>query len=271
MSPRTVTSDISRCLEEALHGAAEDWLAEAHDAPPLAALTRSRTTDTAVLAAPGVGRVVRKRWSWPGLEERLKGIGRTTALARTPAEREHAALARTYGPHALRFHPAPLAVRVVREGPFAVRAMLLLAEVPGAVDLATFLRDEPPGPRRRSVLADLARRTRAMHDDGVADGDFHPRNLLVEPGAQRVWKVDCARQRRHHAPLSRRRADHDLACVDVGLARFATRTERLRALRTYLDAPRGDPAVRSRARSLDALRRRLEIDEERRLPPRPGE
>lgn len=267
-APRVTSVASERLVASLGDTAASEWLADAHDAPPERELTRSRTTDTSLIATPSGGAVVRKRWRWPGLEERLKGLGRTTAFARTPAEREWEALGRTYGASDLRFHPAPLAVRVERRGGFAVRAMLLLEEVPGCVDLATFLRDEDDRERRRRVLHDLATRTRAMHADGVADGDLHPRNLLVERDALRVWKVDCARQRRRAAPLTGRHADHDLACIDVGLARFATRAERLRALRVYLDVGAGAPATRRRAAAILALRARLDATEASRLPAR---
>ena len=259
-----IREDLRRGLSEP---AAETLVAMVHDAAPIRWLTQSRTTDTAVVEVPGWGIVVRKRWRWPGLGERLKGVGRTTALAATPAEREWRALGRTYGAHGLRFHPGPLALRVEREGAFAARAMLLLEAVPAARDLAAYLADERDRASRASVLADLATRVRAMHGDGVADGDLHPRNLLVQGGDLRVWKVDCARQRRHRAPLTGRRADYDLACIDLGLARFASRGERLRALRVYVGGDGGTRDLRAQASRIAAMRRRIDPVEARRLPP----
>jgi hypothetical protein len=78
--------------------------------------------------------------------------------------------------------------------------------------------------------------------------------------------VDCARQRVRQAPLTGRHADHDLACVDVGLAVFASRSERLRALRTYLGDAASGEGLRHRAAAVEALHRRLAAEEERRLP-----
>ncbi len=271
MTATRVTTIVAPNLAEAANADTASCVAAAHDVEPETVLTRSRTTDTCVIVVAGLGRAVRKRWWWPGTAERIKGLGRTTALARTPAEREFVALGRTYGDDALAFHPTPLAARVERRGGFAVRAMLLMTEIAGAVELALFLRDERDPRRRRDVLLDLAARTAAMHGAGVADGDFHARNLLVQPASARVWKVDCPRQRACTAPLGHRRADLDLACVDVALALFATRAERLRALRHYLGgAPRREQ-VRRRARAVGTLRRGSACDRERhRLPPAAG-
>lgn len=269
MSGTRVTVDMAEALREELVEAGVDAvLAAVHDAVPLRWLTRSRTTDTAIVQVPGRGSVVRKRWRWPGFGERLKGVGRTTALAPTPAEREWRALGRSYGSSGLRFHPRPLALRIEREGAFAARAMLLLEEIPDASDLAEYLAGEAHPSSRAAVLRDLASRVRVMHADGVADGDLHPRNLLVQSRDLRVWKVDCARQRVHRAPLTGRRAEYDLACIDVGLARFASRGERVRALRLYLGGRVGGDTVRALAERVDVMRRRIESIEGPRLPPR---
>jgi tRNA A-37 threonylcarbamoyl transferase component Bud32 len=243
------------------------WLAAVQASESLENLTLARTTDTAIVEVPLLGRVVRKRWRWPGMKERLRGVGRTTALARTPAEREYLALQRRYGPDAVTFHPRPLAVLVERRGALAQAAMLLLTEIPESVDLAEFLRDEAAPARRRAILADLATRMAAMHASGVTDGDCHPRNILIERAATRTWKVDCGRQRVGRPPATGRRAEYDLACLDVGLARFASRSERVRALATYLSArsQRGD--LRSWATRVVALRGRIAPEESRRLPP----
>jgi len=245
----------------------EGWLLALHAAEPVTILTRSRTTDTSIVEVPSLGRAVRKRWRWPGVTERLKGVGRTTALASTPAEREFTALERTYGERGIEFHPAPLAAFVERSGGLASGAMLLLTEIEGSVDLAEFLRDERASALRRDVLADLAARIAAMHGDGVTDGDLHPRNVLVDAAGPRTWKVDCGRQRAQRQPASRRRAEYDLACLDVGLARFASAAERTRALAAYLAARGASTELRSWATRVAAMGARLAPKEADRLPP----
>jgi tRNA A-37 threonylcarbamoyl transferase component Bud32 len=263
-------------LAEALQGALPDevrpdeWLADAWAADPLRELTRSRTTDTAVIDLAGLGPAVRKRWRWPGVREQLKGVGRTTALARTPAEREFAALGRSYAAHAP-FHPRPLAAWIERGRSLATAAMLLLELVDDAVDLAMFLRDEGDAGRRRAVLADLAAKLAAMHDAGVTDGDCHARNVLVQPAEARTWKVDCGRQRMGRAPATGRRTVYDLACLDVAFERFASDEERARFLERYLAGRGAAPDHGDFSRRLAAFRERIAPEESRRLPPRRDE
>ncbi len=221
-------------------------------------LAVSRTTKTAVVQIPGGGAAVRKQWRFPEPRDRLRGAFRTTFLARSPASRAWRAM-RDGGPTG--FHPPALAAFDDRRGGVLHECLLLLTYIPGARDLAIFLRDERDPASRHSVLTDLAVRLRAMHDAGVADGEMHPRNVLVAEG--RTYKVDCARQRRFAGGAPRRRRAHDLACLDVGLLRLASRVERARALRAYA---RDVGDLRPLARRIEHLRRGLAEREERRLP-----
>ena len=125
--------------------------------------------------------------------------------------------------------------------------------------------------RRRDVLADLAERVAAMHEAGVTDGDCHPRNVLVDAAPCRTWKVDCGRQRAGGRPAIGRRAEYDLACLDVGLTRFASRSERLRALCAYLSARAMRGALREWATRTSAFTARIAPEESRRLPASPNE
>jgi hypothetical protein len=138
---------------------------------------------------------------------------------------------------------------------------LLLEEVPDAVDLAHFLRDERDAARRGRVLADLALRTREMHAAGLHDREHHPRNVLV--AGDRTWKVDCAKQRRGAAPVATKDALDDLAALDVALVRLAGPDERDAFLGAALADARA-PAVRA---ALDTARRRHDRRESVRLPP----
>lgn len=228
---------------------------------PVAVLTRSRTTETAVVDVPGAGRIVRKRRWWPRAADRAKGAFRTTIAAASPARREHEALGRLRRLPPDPFAPAPLGWTESRRGGVLHACTLLLEEVEGAVDLGLFLRDERDARRRARVLGDLALRTRAMHAAGIADGDHHPRNVLVAGG--RTWRVDCAKQRVHRGPLAPSAIVSDLAALDVGLVRLATAAERVAFLAAATGVP-PDPAFLAR---LDAARSGIDARECKRLPP----
>lgn len=223
-------------------------------------LTRSRTTETAVVEVPSVGRLIRKRWWWPRTSDRAKGAFRTTVAAHSPARREHAALTRLRALPGGPFAPAPLGVVEERRGGVLTACTLLLEEIRDAVDLATFLRDERDPAARAYVLTDLAVRTRAMHAAGLLDREHHPRNVLVADG--RTWKVDCAKQRVRRGAVPPATAVGDLATLDVGLVRLATAEEREAFLEAALGVP-PDPALRAR---LDAARARIDARESDRLP-----
>ncbi len=242
-------------------------LRASYEALPVETWATSRTTDTSVIEVGALGRIVRKRWRFHELRDRLRGIGRTTAWADSPAAREFASLQAGADVHeqdasGLRY-PRPLAVLELRQGGLLMDCLLLLEEVAGARDLATWLRATDRRRARRDVLAQLGRRAAGMHALGIVDGDFHLRNLLVDPEL-RLWKVDCRRLRTR--ALSRRRRVYDLASADVGLRVLASRTERARALRAYADGlTRAER--HALARLVERLRARLAPDEERRLPP----
>ncbi len=229
------------------------------DAAALTTFAKSRTTQTAVVEVPGLGRVVRKTWTWPRRRDRAKGALRTTWAARSPARREFEALARLVvladGP----FAPTPLGyVEERRHG--VLRSCLLVAtEVAGAVDLASWLAATRPSATRTQVLARLARRVRRMHDAGLVDFEMHPRNVIVARDGRDVLKVDCAKQRRRRRDASRRDRARDLAALDVGLVRLATGDERA----AFFDAYGADAALVAAA---ERARRTIDARESKRLP-----
>jgi tRNA A-37 threonylcarbamoyl transferase component Bud32 len=228
---------------------------------PVSVLARSRTTETAVVDLPGLGRAVRKRWWWPRAADRAKGAFRTTVAARSPARREMEALLRLRrlpsGPCA----PAPLAIVEERRAGVLQACALLLEEVAGATDLATFLRDERDAARRAAVLFDLAARVREMHAAGLVDRDLHPRNVLV--AGVRTWKVDSPKQRAGREPARPADVLADLAALDVGLVRLASPAERA----AFVAGALGAAPDRATLARLDAARARIDERESRRLPP----
>jgi hypothetical protein len=138
------------------------------------------------------------------------------------------------------------------------------------------MRDEGNPATRAQVLADLARRVRGMHDAGLADCEMHPRNVVVQPSLHRTWKIDVAKQRGYRGPAPRHAAIDDLACLDVGISRFATAAERRAFLAEYAanrtPANGTDAATDSDVARLDAevATRRMAHDarESARLPTR---
>jgi hypothetical protein len=217
---------------------------------------KSRTTETVSIDVPDLGRVVRKRWTWPRRSDRLKGALRTTWAARSPARREFEALARLHALAGGPFAPEPLGFLDHREHGVLRACVLVTREIEGAQDLAHWLVATPPGRARSTVLARLAERVREMHDAGLADFEMHPRNVLVVPATGSVLKVDCAKQRRRAGRDARAR---DLAALDVGLVRLARPRERDAFLRTY----GADEALRA---SIERERLRIDARESRRLP-----
>jgi len=228
------------------------------EATPLVVFAKSRTTETAVVALDGVGRVVRKRWTWPRRRDRAKGALRTTWAARSPARSEFAALARLVALPVGAFAPAPLAFLEERRHGVLRACLLVATEISDATDLATWLARARSARARADVLALLARRVRAMHDAGLADFEMHPRNVLVAPSGD-VLKVDCAKQRRRRGPASARDRARDLAALDVGLARLASPSERAAFFRVY-------GADAELAAATERARTKIDARESARLP-----
>lgn len=246
--------------------------ADAIDAlEPTQILTRSRTTETAVVVLPGIPRAIRKRWWWPRRRDRAKGVFRTTFAATSPARREYDALLRLRSLPGGPFAPAPIGYVETRTAGVLIACALLLDEVPGAIDLARWLRDERDARLRRDVLLDLARRTRSMHDAGIVDREMHPRNVLVEPGAVRTWKIDVPKQRAGRGPASRAGAVDDLACLDVGLFRLASPEERAAFIAEYVGASVGGDTLSAFAAEIESRRAVQDLREAGRLPPLPSD
>lgn len=242
------------------------WLAAVE---PRRILARSRTTETAAVDLPGYGPAIRKRWWWPRPRDLFRGAFRTTFAAPSPARREHDALLRLRSLRDGPFAPSPIGLLEERRAGVLLACMLLVEEIPGAVDLASWLHGARDPGARSAVLADLARRTRGMHDAGIVDREMHPRNVLVDAQARRTWKIDVPKQRQRSTRARRADVVDDLACLDVGIARLASRPERSAFLAAYLGPASNANELTALDADVTARRAVQDVREARRLPQLP--
>lgn len=247
------------------HDAHVDWRESLDRAVVERVVTESRTTRLELMRLPDGSRCARKSWVFPSRRDRLRGAFRTTIAARSPAAREFDALVRLRALGEPDLAPEPwLASEERRAGVLhACTLTLRWLEDVAALDQFLLAPTEPAVLRR--ALGTVAVATARMHEAGLLDRDHHPRNVLVSPDGGRVWFIDSPKQRAG-TRVERRRAALDLAALDVGLSRLVSRSERLRAIRRYLDA-RGIAEDRA-GRWVDAvaaLRIALEPRELRRL------
>lgn len=159
----------------------EGWalLASLRDARVVA---RSRTalTEEGLLDLPsGEVRVFRKVYAYRGFGAKVRGMFRTTFLARSRAAREADALRRLHG---MGLAPAPLAMAEERTLGFLDEAMLATRAVPGGRDLSGL--DPLPG-----LAAAAGRAAGRMHAAGLGRLDLAPRNLVAAPSAGGGWEI----------------------------------------------------------------------------------
>jgi tRNA A-37 threonylcarbamoyl transferase component Bud32 len=151
------------------------------------------------------------------------------------------------------------------------RAFLLLAALPGAVDLRQYLHDQrgaPPG-RRYRFAADLGAAVARAHAAGFDHPDLYAKHVLVDAATGRCSFLDWQRSRRRPRVGWRTRV-RDLAALDATLAEDrATVRERLAFLRSYLGERRADASRFARAirASASRLLRRGHVQKERTSPP----
>jgi tRNA A-37 threonylcarbamoyl transferase component Bud32 len=122
---------------------------------------------------------------------------------------------------------------------------LLTEKIDDAVDLHLFLRRLATLPvndriaELRSRSTALARLLRQLHDRGLSHRDLKAANILTASAAgdPRFWFIDLVGVARHRRP-GRRRTNRDLMRLHVSVMTHAaaTRTEKLRFLRAYLEA-----------------------------------
>ncbi len=139
----------------------------------------------------------------------------------------------------------PVAMGEVRRAGFFKRALLLVREVPDAVNLAEYLAGFPAAPtpaevRDRHALArELGAFVRRMHDAGMAFRDLYAKHIFVrrspdDSGSFAPTLIDA--QRAHRFPhLSPHHRWRDLAALEATLRETpATRTDRLRFVLAYV-------------------------------------
>lgn len=206
------------------------------DAPPLELLhahPRGRSRLELVAApeevAPG-GRLVRKRYPFPTLGARLAGLRDPLPLRAWKAARACE----------VRGVPTPRHLAVVIEGAlWPTRATLFMEHLAGVTMVHKLFEGTPPAPAARRALArDVGRVVGRLHATGLVHHDLAVQNLLVRPRPEQgsgwdVWVVDLDEVRVARLSLEAKlRALTQLADLPAA----ATRTDRARFFRAYLDA-----------------------------------
>lgn len=156
-------------------------------------------------------RVVRKLYSFPRLEQRLRGALRHSWLGRPKGEREAANLERLARGGAAVLAPLGWGSRRDRLG-FVRESWLVLPYLERRATLEQILcgAAEVPGAGEEGALwREVGVSVRRIHDLGCFYRDLRPRNLLVAPGDLR-W-IDASKSRWTPAPLPRPLAAEDLA------------------------------------------------------------
>jgi tRNA A-37 threonylcarbamoyl transferase component Bud32 len=123
------------------------------------------------------------------------------------------------------------------------RAFLLLAALPGSVDLREFLHENrgASAPERYRFARQLGATLAAIHNAGFDHPDLYAKHVLVASATGQCYFLDWQRSRPRR--LGWRQRAHDLAALDATLADdVASLRERLACLRGYLCAS-GPPGV----------------------------
>jgi tRNA A-37 threonylcarbamoyl transferase component Bud32 len=146
---------------------------------PAALIKAHRTGDVATIAAEdspfGVA-TVRKRLWYPTCRDRLRGVLRTTALARSRVAGEAASLARLA---ALDLQPDLLLAFGERRRRGFLLDSFLCTRWLRVRPLDQLLREERDPAEREAWLTRLGRFVGRMHAAGFVDRDLHLRNLLA--------------------------------------------------------------------------------------------
>ena len=104
---------------------------------------------------------------------------------------------------------------------------------------------------RRSVIRQVARATRTMHDHGFAHNDLKWRNILADAQIPpRIYLIDCPAGSKWPGPLLNYRIIKDLACLDK-LGKYHLRnTDRLRFYLDYTGRDRLDSRDKQRIKRI---------------------
>lgn len=234
----------------------------------------SRTTDTMLVpGSNGEPGFYVKRYYYPRWKNRVRAMFRGTFFGRDRGHEEFRSLniMRRLGIPAVR----PVAYGSRRCARFLAACFLITEEVPAACNLTTFASAVHDGecsvtaPQRATLLDRLARQIAEMHATGFAHGQLFWRNILVRTGPDHLpeYFLLDAQPRRGWKHLSARGLgwQRDLANTLVSALPFTTRTERLRFLKKYLNAPQLRPEFKTHAEQIDALATRWKRHERQRI------
>lgn len=140
--------------------------------------------------------------------------------------------------------PIPKVIGVGLRSTTSADNVFLTEAFPAAVTLSVaWNRDVPPvGDERRPdavrrLISVVARLLAVGHRRGFAHRDAHPNNILIAANKQKAWEavfVDTHGSQLGRVPVKEHFAVRNLAHLDQYFHRLATRTERLRFLKTYL-------------------------------------
>ena len=169
----------------------------------------------------------------------------------------------------------PEPVAMAERGVVHMQGYLAVRALPGAIELAEYLRRQRPKIgvlQRRSLAAHLGKEIARLHEAGIDHPDLFAKHVfLTDPVCQatdtetKVWFIDMQRSSiRRTVSLGRRL--RDLASLDATLPlELANAADRLVFLRSYLDEIGQSVAVRSAVRAIRRrtfkLRRRRKIYE----------
>ena len=140
------------------------------------------------------------------------------------------------------------------------RAFIVTRAIPDAQTLVEFWSERrATRVTRITLIEQLARWTRCIHDENFFHHDLVWRNILVSrdgKGIPQLWWIDCPRGGFNRwPPLRTRKLLKDLASLDKSAARFCTRTERLRFVKVYLGIKRLTDAAKKLIREELAYRK----------------
>lgn len=104
---------------------------------------------------------------------------------------------------------------------------------------------------RASVIQQVARATRIMHDHGFAHNDLKWRNILVDAQMPpNIYLIDCPAGSKWPGPLLNYRIIKDLACLDKVAKWNLRRTDRLRFYLMYAGRTRLNSRDKKRIRRI---------------------
>lgn len=140
-----------------------------------------------------------------------------------------------------------------RHGASYYRGALITRELPRTEDLAALAAAGDPRLADRdwvdSISRQLARSTRALHDNHFAHNDLKWRNLLVDDAGV-LYFIDCPNGAFWWGFLLRYRITKDLACLDKVAKYHLSATQRLRFYLQYRQRARLNEADKRRVRHI---------------------